>query len=144
MTFEKPDIRDAELVLKAYDMRREAVIREARSSLVGKFQPKTYEEFIAITKWDHPFNAAWRQVTGYWEMLYSFPKHGIVNPDFWAENNGEGIFLYAKLQPFIERFKKEASPTAFTNTEWLIANSSEAKKRFERIQGMLKKAAESK
>ncbi|MGH7143606.1 MAG: DUF4760 domain-containing protein [Planctomycetota bacterium] len=142
MSFQKPDIQDAELVLKVYDMRREAVIRQSRTALVALFQPKTYEEFFAITKFDHPHNAAFRQVTGYWEMLYSFAKHGIVNPDFWAENNGEGIFLYTKFEAYIQRFRKETSPTAFDNTIWLIENSAEAKKRHERIKGMFAKMAE--
>ncbi|HTL52487.1 MAG TPA: hypothetical protein VL860_07940 [Planctomycetota bacterium] len=144
MSFQKPDVQDAELVLKVYDMRREAVLRESRSALGGKFMPKNYDEFVAVTKYDHPFNTAWRQVNGYWDMVYSFARHGIVNPDFWVENNGEGIFLYAKFQPFLDRFKKEVNPNAFANTEWLIANSAEAKKRLERLQAMFKKMAEGK
>ena len=23
-------------------------------------------------------------------------RHGIVSPDYWVENNGEGLFLFAK------------------------------------------------
>ena len=47
----------------------------------------------------YPLNAAWRQTSSYWEMVYSMARHGIVNPDYWVENNGEGLFLFAKVAP---------------------------------------------
>lgn len=144
MPIKPPDAKDADLIFKAYDLRREAVIRESRSALVGKFNPANYEEFLKITQFDHPLNAAWRQVTGYWEMVYSFARHGVVNPDFWVENNGEGIFLFCKFAPYIERWKKEVAPTAFTNTLWVIENTEEGKKRFDRIKAMFAKMAEAK
>lgn len=117
-----PDHTDAELVLKLYDLRREAVMREARSTLLGKFWPKSYGDFLAITKLEHPMNAAFRQVSSYWEMAYSFAKHGIVNPDFLAENAGEGLFLFAKILPYVEQYRKEVAPLAFQNTEWIATN----------------------
>ena len=41
---------DAELILKLYDLRREAVMRQARSDMFARFVPKSYDEFIAVTK----------------------------------------------------------------------------------------------
>ncbi len=144
MSKEQPDHHDAELTLRLYDLRREAVIRESRSFLVGKFWPKSYEDLIAITKFDHPQNAAFRQVTGYWEMVYSFAVHGIANADFLVENNGEGLFLFAKIQPYLERFRKEVSPLAFKNSEWAATQCAEGRRRFELIQARVRKMMESK
>jgi len=138
-----PDHHDAELVLRLYDLRREPVMRESRNAMLGKFWPKTYEDFIAVTKFDHPLNAAFRQTSSYWEMVYSMAKHGIAHPGFLVENNGEGLFLFAKIQPFIERFRKEGSPTSFQNAEWIATQTEEGKKRFEMIQTRVKKMAES-
>jgi hypothetical protein len=63
MSKDKPDHHDAELVLKLYDLRREPVMRASRDAMLGKFWPKSYEDFVAVTKFDHPLNAAFRQVS---------------------------------------------------------------------------------
>ena len=50
--------------------------------------PVPFEELVAITKADHPSNAAWRQVSTYWEMVYGIVKHGIVHPEYVMASNG--------------------------------------------------------
>jgi hypothetical protein len=145
MSKDKPDHHDAELVLKLYDLRREAVMRDSRNAINGKFWPKSYEDVLAITKPDSPMNAAFRQVSSYWEMVYGMAKHGIIHADFLIENNGEGLFLYAKIHPFLERFRKEnSSPTAFQNAEWISTQCAEGRRRFEMIQNRVRKMAEAK
>lgn len=144
MAKERPDYQDAELLLKLYDLRREAVMRESRSAILGKFWPKSYEDFIAITKGDHPLNPAFRQVSSYWEMVYGFAFHGIMNADFLIENGGEGLFLYAKVKPYLERFRKEGSPTAFQRAQWISENCEEGRKRYAMIEGRVKKMYETK
>ena len=144
MSKEHPDHHDADLVLKLYELRREAVMRESRNAINAKFWPKTYEDFLAITKPDHPLNAAFRQTSSYWEMVYGFAFHGVVNANFLIENNGEGLFLYAKVKPHLERFRKEGSPTAFQRAQWITENCEEGRKRFAMIEGRVKKMYESK
>ena len=103
------------------------------------------EEVLAITKPDHPMNAAFRQVSSYWEMTYGMAKHGIIHADFLIESAGEGLFLYAKIHPHLERFRKEnSSPTAFQNAEWISTQSAEGRRRFEMISGRVRKMAEAK
>ena len=133
-----PDHHDADLVLKLYDLRREAVMRESRKVMI-EFSPRNYDEFVAATQFGTPLNVAFRQVSSYFEMAYGFARHGVCNPDFLAENTGEGFFLYAKVHPHLERFRKEMSPTAFSNAEWLVANSNAAKMRFEMFRGRVQK-----
>lgn len=142
MAGEKPTFQDAELTLRLYDLRREAVMRDSRNAINGKFWPKSYEDFQAVTKPDHPLNAAFRQVSSYWEMVYGMARHGIAHADFLVENNGEGFFLFAKVHPFLERIRKEVSPLAFQNAEWLATHSAEGRKRFELIQARVKKMLE--
>ena len=127
---ERADHHDAELVLKLYDLRREAVMRQSRDALF-KFVPRSYEEFVAITQPSHPDNAAFRQVSSYFEMAYGFARHGIVHADLLAESTAEGLILFAKVKPYLERFRAEASPTAFRNAEWLVEHSDFARQRFE-------------
>ena len=141
---ERPDHHDAELVLKLYDLRREAVMRESRNNILRQFWPKNYEEFIAVTQLEHPLNAAWRQTTSDWEMAYGMAKHGIVNPDYLAENSGEGMFIFARVHPYLAQFRKDVSPTAFQNAEWIATNCETGKRMFAFMQGRVKKWLESK
>lgn len=138
MIKERPDHHDAELVLRLYDLRRETVMRQSRDAML-KFLPRTWEEFDAVLQLGHPQNAAWRQVSSYWEMAYGFARHGVVNPDFLVESGGEGLVLFAKVLPFLERMRKEISPTALQNAEWMVQNSAVARQRFELIQARIQK-----
>ena len=136
-----PDIHDAELILKLYDLRREPVMRESRDAMLGKFWPKSYEEFVAVTQPDNPLNRAFRQVSSYWEMAYAFARHGIIQADFLAETAGEGLFFFAKVEPYLERFRTESgSPTSFQNAEWIAKNCEFGKSRLQlfrkRVQQM--------
>ena len=144
MSDDRPDYKDAELTLKLYDLRREAVMRESRNAINGKFWPKSFEDIQAVGKPDNPLNAPYRQVSSYWEMVYGMAKHGIAHADFLIENNGEGLFLFAKVQPFLDRIRKEISPLAYQNAEWITTNSAEGRKRFEIISARVKKMLESK
>lgn len=141
MSKELPDHHDAELVIKLYDLRRESVMRESRNA-INTWVPKSWDELIEVTKPTHPMNAAWRQVSTYWEMVYSMGRHGIVHPEYFVENNAEGLLLFAKVAPHLERFRKEISPTAFKNAEWAATETAVGRQRSElfkkRIAAMTK------
>ena len=138
MIKESPDHHDAELVLRLYDLRRETVMRQSRNAMFG-FMPRSYEELLAVTAPTHPSNAAWRQVSSYWEMAWSFARHGVCNPDFLIENTTEGLFLFVKVQPHLERFRKEVSPTAFRNAEWISTQCDAGRERFALVQTRVRK-----
>jgi hypothetical protein len=143
MSKEKPDYHDADLALRVYEMRREAVMRESRAALAQKFWPKSYEDVAAVVKADHPLNAAWRQVGTYWEMVYGLVKHGIVNADYFLESNGEGLFHFAKVEPYLESYRKDVSATAFGNVEWVTKETATGRRLYEAIRARVKKMAES-
>ncbi len=126
-----PDHHDAELVLKLYDLRREALLRESRQYILREFWPKSYDEVLAFLKWDHPHNSAYRQVSSYWEMAYGMAKHGIVHADYLVETcGGEGMFLLAKVHPWLAQLRQDSSPRAFQHTEWVTTNCETGKALF--------------
>jgi hypothetical protein len=139
---EAPDHHDADLVLKIYDLRREAVMRESRTAMNAKFWPRTAEEAIAVTANDHPLNLAYRQTSGYWEMVYGMARHGIVHADFLVENNGEGLFLFARIEPYLTALRAATSPRAFRNAEWVAVNSATGKALMESYRARIKRALE--
>ena len=144
MLKEGPDHRDAELVLKIYDLRREPVMRESRSAVMGKYWPKNAEEAVAITKPDHPMNTAYRQTAGYWEMVYGMAKHGVIHTEFLVDNNGEGLFLFARVEPHLEALRQATSSRAFQNAEWVVKNSVLAAQMMETFRARVQKALKDK
>jgi hypothetical protein len=143
MSQEKPDHHDAELVLEVYDLRRDEVMRASRHAINREFWPRTFEDVLTVLKPEHPLNAAFRQVASYWEMVYGFARHGVVHPEFWMENNGEGMFLYAKTAPFVERLRQDWQPVAFINAEWAAKETAAGRRSFETFTGRVKKKLES-
>ena len=143
MSKETPDHRDAEIVMKLYDLRREALIRESRKALAA-FYPRTYDELAAVLKPDHPLNAPFRQVSTYWEMAYGFARHGIVHADLLLETGGEGIFLFAKVEPHLQRLRQEYSAVAFRHAEWASRECAEGRRLIEVFRARVRKVLETK
>ena len=130
LTKDYPDNHDADLVLKLYELRREATMRESRAAINTKFWPRTADDAMALTKSDHPLNAAWRQTGTYWEMVYGMAKHGVLHTEFMMESCGEGILLYAKVEPYLAQLRA-FNPFLFQNAEWIVAHSERAAKLLE-------------
>ncbi len=123
MLKELPDHFDADLLLKIYDLRREEVMRESRNAINRDYWPRNADEALAVLRTDHPLNRAWRQTTGYWEMVYSMARHGVIHADFLAENSGEGLFLFARVEPYLDAIRQASSPRAFRNAEWVATET---------------------
>jgi hypothetical protein len=138
MAGKKATPADAEIILKLYDLRREATMRQARSDMFARFVPKTYEEFVSVTKAEHPLNTAYRMVSSYWEMAAGLVKHGALHLDLFSENCGEGLFMFAKAQPHLAKLR-EGAPTAYRNMEWVVSRSKEARQRLEVVKKRLEK-----
>ena len=119
-------------------------MRESRNAMNRDFWPKSFAEVLAVTKPDHPLNAPWRQTTTYWEMVYGTVRHGIVNADYFMESNGEGMFLFARVAPFLEDFRREVSPAAFQNAEWVAKNTAPGQRLFAMFSARVRKMLEAK
>jgi hypothetical protein len=144
MSAEKPDYHDAKLMLRVYDMRRESRTREARDKLNFGFWPKSFDDVKAVQQTDHELNFAWRQLSGYWELVYGLARHGIVNADYLCESNGEGMFFYAKVRQYLSQIRETAAPTAFQNLEWAATNCETGRKMIERFEKQVQTIIESK
>jgi hypothetical protein len=93
---------DAEIILGLYQLRTEAVMRQARAWMTGEFWPKTAEEFFAVAENPaDPHNAWLRQVLTYWEMAAAMVLHGAVSAELFVDCNAEGFFLLAKFAPIL-------------------------------------------
>ncbi|HEX5387517.1 MAG TPA: hypothetical protein VFW66_12490 [Gemmatimonadales bacterium] len=132
MQKETPDHHDADIVLRLYELRREPVMRDSRSRINADLWPATATELMAVTQRGHPLNAAFRQTSGYWEMAYGMARHGIVHGEYLMENNGEGIFLFARVEPYLTELRAAvAPPSQFRNAEWVTQHTARGRELLE-------------
>jgi hypothetical protein len=144
MMKDAPDHLDADLILKLYDIRREGSLRAAREKLTAEFWPKNAKEAVAIVALDHPLNRIYRQVSTYWEMVYRMARHGIIHGDFLVENNGEGLLLYAKVEPYLTEIRAATSPRSFQNAEWVAKEVPMGRTIAEHMRARVKKTLSAK
>ena len=125
---------DAEIILKLYDLRRETVMRQARSWIVGEFWPATADEFFVVQNDFGSQKNAWlRQVVTYWEMAASLVLHGALSADLYVDCNPEPFYILAKLTPILPEIHAKL-PTYFSKTLQLIENSQPAAARYESMR----------
>jgi hypothetical protein len=133
----EPTATDAELILKLYDLRREAEMRKARDWWVVKFWPQTADDFIKVANALGTQENNWlRQVGGYWDMAAALVLHGTVHPELFLEGgvSGEMFFLYAKMQPILKDVReKMQSPGLFSNVEKVIMQSEAGRERLKTV-----------
>lgn len=142
MLKEAPDHHDADLVLKIYHLRLESVMREYRSAIDAKYWPRSEKEALAVTAPEHPLNVAFVQTSDYWEMVYGMARHGIIHADFLVENNGEGLLLFARVEPWVTAFRNAVSARSFRNAEWVAANCRAGQMLMEAFRGRVRRNLE--
>jgi len=131
--------RSAELILKLYELRRELVMREARNWFFG-FNPESFEDVQRAVMSEH--SAYLRMVTTYWDMACSFVNHGAIDAEMFNDANGEQVFVFAKLQPFIEQIRaNNGNPNAFRHLEQAVTAMPQAEERLARAREMSKAVA---
>jgi hypothetical protein len=132
-----PDHHDGELVIRLYELRREPVMRESRSAIISRYWPASAGEATEVLKPDHPMNAAYRQVSSYWEMVFGMAHAGIVHADYLIENNGEGIFLFARVEPYLDAIRAAHTPRAFRHAEWAATRTETGQRLLEEFRGRI-------
>jgi hypothetical protein len=133
----KPTAADAQVILKLYNLRREAEMRKARAWWLGEFWPKSVEDFAKVSAAMGTQENNWlRQVSGYWEMAASLAVHGAVSSELFLEPSfsGEMFFLFAKVNPFLKELREKISPTMLRNVEQLIKSTKSSREFFKRTE----------
>ena len=133
----KATAHDAALILKLYDLRREAELRKARNWFTVEFWPQNADELIKVASAFPSQENAWiRQVGSYWDMAAAFVLNGALNEELFLQPgcSGEMFFIFAKVYPFLKEFREKTNnPDAFANIEKVATSSKTARKRLERV-----------
>jgi hypothetical protein len=102
---------EADLILKLYDLRREAVMREARNWLFT-FNPTSIQDVMETMVGEHSGHL--RMVISYWDMACALVNSGAIDEELFNQTNGEHIFVYMKIEPVLQDIR-----TMFDNPEFL-------------------------
>lgn len=131
--------KSAELILKLYDLRREAVMREARTWFFT-FNPESIEDIQRVGMGE--YSAFYRMVTSYWDMACSFVNHGAIDAEMFNDANGEQVLVYAKLQPFLEQLRATISPNYMRNLEQTVMAMPDIEARIARMRELTRRMAQ--
>jgi hypothetical protein len=132
--------KDADLILKLYDLRREKTMREARNWFFT-FNPQTPQDFMDVLTSD---KSGWyRMVISYWDMACSLVNNGAIDADMFNDANGEHIFIYAKMEPWIPMLREQmGAPTFLSHLEKTVKAIPDYEQRLEVIRDRISKMIE--
>jgi hypothetical protein len=126
-------ISQARLILELYELRREAVMREARSYIGGgKFMPQSAGELFDIVTSGAREGSFVLQVYGYWDMVAAFVSNGALDEKLVYDTCQEMYFQYAKVQPYLKEFREKMNlPEFLVSIERLIEQSEAGRRRLD-------------
>ncbi len=136
----KATAADADIVMKLYDLRREAEMRKARN-WYAMAQFNSAEDVMKLSmNFGSQENAWFRQVLTYWENAASLVLRGAVNRELFMDWNGEMIFTYVKLKPFLPEIRKaRGTDEVLPSMHKLLNSTPEMRKRVQQLEEQLKK-----
>ncbi|HMD19663.1 MAG TPA: hypothetical protein VKH40_05050 [Alloacidobacterium sp.] len=132
-------IRQAELLIKLYELRREPVMRSARSYVGGgEFLPRSLEDFLSIMSASDQNTSYVLQVYGYWDMVSTMVFHGALDEDLVYDGCPEMYFQFAKIRRYIEEFRQKSSlPELFQYVQKLTEGSEKGRARLDNMERYL-------
>jgi hypothetical protein len=127
---------DANLILKLYDLRRETVMREARAWFFS-FNPQSAQDYIEVMLGDK--SGYCRMVVSYWDMAASFVNHGAIDEQMFNDANGEHLFVYSKVEPFLSELRSMfVNPQFLENLEKVVKRMPDADQRIANLRARMK------
>jgi len=132
---------EADLILKLYELRREPVMREARSWF-AMFNPKSIDDITEVLTSDK--SGYYRMVTSYWDMAAALVNNGAIDAQMFNDANGEHVFIYARLEPFVADIRAQGNRQFLVQLEKLVKEMPDIEERLryvrERIQKLIEMA----
>ncbi len=127
----------ADLILKLYDLRREATMRKARDWMFF-FNPKSAEEYMQ-TMMDQEVGAYARMVVSYWDMAAALVVEGAIDAEMFRKTNGEHIIVFAKIEPILADLRAMwQSPEALASLEKVVLDAPNGAEQLKKTQEWLK------
>ncbi|HEX8000558.1 MAG TPA: hypothetical protein VF528_19415 [Pyrinomonadaceae bacterium] len=131
---------DVIAILKLYEMRSEALMREARHWFFTEFAPQNGKDIVRLMLSGEKQSAFYRMVVSHWETAASFVNNGGIDEKLFLEGNSEHIVVFAKLQPFISEIRETmGEPDYLSNLERLVMRVAGIEKKLENRRKLLER-----
>jgi hypothetical protein len=115
-----------DLMLRLYEIRREARLRQARDWFAANFRATTEEEVRKLCPPGSENNTSLRMVISYWDMVAGIVNRGLIDKEFFFENSGELWMVWEFVRPIIPVWRAAfKDPQVFGNLEQ-VAKDMEA------------------
>ncbi len=129
---------EADLILKLYDLRREATMRKARDWYFREFNPESMDDINRALFGENSGHV--RMVWTYWDMAAALVNHGAISLELFNDTNGEHIGVFVKVEAFLPEIRATFGSNYLVNLERLIETSPDGRERVaamrERIKGV--------
>jgi hypothetical protein len=101
----------AQLNLQLFDLRRDAVLRDARAWFLNELNPESFAELVDLAGGER--NPWFRMVLGYWDMAASLVATGAIDAASFLAAHGEIYLTFAKIEPFLAELRAATSEPEF-------------------------------
>ena len=116
------------LMLRLYELRREAQLRKARSWYLENFYPTSIDEIEQRYPHGTDDEVYIRMVLTFWDMAAGILNRGLVEPALFFENNGEMWVVWDRIRHIIPAWRLSHKNTAlFRNLEDACKSSEHAR-----------------
>ncbi|MCH7564054.1 MAG: hypothetical protein IH968_09535 [Gemmatimonadetes bacterium] len=130
----------AELILRLYDLRREAKMREARDWYTLQFHPSSAQDVKDIVHGEHGVNV--RMVLGYWETAASLVVHDAISPEMFHDTGGEALGVFCKVEHLLDDLRElVGTPDYLKNLRKLADGWPGAAERMAHLREMFRELA---
>ena len=131
---------DALVIIKLYEIRSEARMREARSWFFSKFAPTSGKDVVALMLSGERQSAFYRMVASHWEVAAALVNNGGIDEKMFLEANTEHVVVFAKLQPFLAEIRETiGEPDYLAHLERLVMKVPNVEKKLENRRRMLER-----
>lgn len=130
-------VESADLILKLYDLRREATMRKARDWFFT-FNPTSAEDYMK-TMMDPEVGGYLRMVSSYWDMAAAMVNHGAIDAELFNDTVGEHVLVFAKIEPHLAALREIwQEPKAFHHLEKVILDKPDGAEKLKKTQEWMK------
>ena len=130
----------ATLLIRLYELRRDATMREARNWFARSFNPDSLDDVMQAL--GGPNSAHFRMVTSYWDMAAAFVLHGAIDEQMFNDANGEHLVVFSKIEPFIADYRARlGNPLYLASLEKVVMKMPDAKSRMASLRERFKALA---
>ena len=136
-------VQDSLAILKLYEIRSEALMREARRWFFSEFAPKSGKDVVALLLSGEKQSAYYRMVASHWDVAASLVLGGGIDEQLFLAANSEHTVVFAKLQPFLSEIRETiGEPDYLIHLEQLVMRVPNVEKKLENRRRLIARWAQ--